>query len=145
MTREETNARSQLKALAAQDQGPPAVATRASRDPDLRLRPDRWLLDQARRWRLGLCVSARLLAGSLGRCSTSTERADTEIKHFVDERDFQLVMSAIRALDSLGKRRFARRNGLHRGADEVAWRRAVEQLLLDALAHPLRSSQPESL
>jgi hypothetical protein len=57
-----------------------------------------------------------------------------EIKELVDERDFHVVMSAIRALDSLGKRRFLRRQGFRRTLDEDAWRSTVEQLLVDALA-----------
>jgi hypothetical protein len=43
-------------------------------------------------------------------------------------------MEAIRALDSLGKRRFVRRGGLRRRLDEPAWRDTVERLLVDALA-----------
>jgi hypothetical protein len=66
----------------------------------------------------------------------TAEAADREIKHLVSDRDFHLVMSAIRALDSLGKRRFMRRRGLRRELDEAAWRGAVERLLLDALAVP---------
>jgi hypothetical protein len=64
------------------------------------------------------------------------ERASAEIRQLVPERDFQLVMEAIRALDSLGKRRFVQRRGLRRTLDEVAWRDTVERLLLDALAVP---------
>jgi hypothetical protein len=62
------------------------------------------------------------------------ERASQEIKDLVDERDFHLVMEAIRALDSLGKHRFVHRRGLRRTLDEAAWRDTVEQLLVDALA-----------
>ena len=43
-------------------------------------------------------------------------------------------MSAIRALDALGKRRFLRRRGLVRVLDEAAWRDTVERLLVDTLA-----------
>jgi hypothetical protein len=62
------------------------------------------------------------------------DEASREIKDLVDERDFHLVMEAIRALDSLGKRRFLRRRGLVRELDEEAWRDTVERLLVDALA-----------
>jgi hypothetical protein len=63
------------------------------------------------------------------------EPASQQIRHLVPEqRDFHLVMEAIRALDSLGKRRFMRRRGLHHALDEAAWRSAVEKLLVDALA-----------
>ena len=64
----------------------------------------------------------------------TTDRASTEIKDLVPERDFRLVMDAIRALDSLGKHQFVRRQGLHRTLDEAAWRNTVERLLVDALA-----------
>jgi hypothetical protein len=60
--------------------------------------------------------------------------AKREIKEFVPPEDFRLVMSAIRALDVLGKRRFQRRQGLRRALDEAAWRDTVERLLVDALA-----------
>jgi hypothetical protein len=60
--------------------------------------------------------------------------AKPEIKEFVPDEDFRLVMAAIRALDTLGKRRFMRRHGLRRTLDEAAWRSTVERLLVDALA-----------
>jgi hypothetical protein len=60
--------------------------------------------------------------------------ADREIKELVSEHDFALVMNAIRALDSLGKRRFLRWHRLRRQLDEVAWRNTVERLLIDVLA-----------
>ena len=65
----------------------------------------------------------------------TTAAADREIKDLVDERDFHLVMEAIRALDALGKRRFMRRHGFVRELDESSWRDTVERLLVDALAH----------
>jgi hypothetical protein len=72
--------------------------------------------------------------------------ASREIRHHVPERDFHLVMEAIRALDSLGKRRFLRWHGLRRELDEAAWRNTVEQLLVDALAGraPVPGGQPVS-
>jgi hypothetical protein len=69
--------------------------------------------------------------------------ADREIKNLVDERDFHLVMSAIRALDGLGKRRFLRRRGLRRELDEAAWRGTVERLLIDALSDRAPAVGPE--
>ena len=71
----------------------------------------------------------------------TTAAADSSIKGLVDERDFHLVMEAIRALDSLGKSRFLRRRGLVRELDATAWRDTVERLLVDALA--LSSPAPE--
>jgi hypothetical protein len=60
--------------------------------------------------------------------------AKSQIKEFMPEEDFHLVMEAIRALDMLGKRRFLRRQGLRRVLDEAAWRDTVERLLVNALA-----------
>ncbi|HEY7197044.1 MAG TPA: hypothetical protein VH306_07645 [Gaiellaceae bacterium] len=60
--------------------------------------------------------------------------ADHELKAFVPDEDFRLVMGAIRALDALGRHRFLRRHGLSRVLDEAAWRDTVERLLVDALA-----------
>ena len=65
---------------------------------------------------------------------SGTGAATNEIKDFVAEDDFRLVMAAIRALDVLGKRRFLRRRGLSNTLDEAAWRTTVEHLLIDALA-----------
>jgi hypothetical protein len=70
----------------------------------------------------------------------TSDAASREIKDLVDDHDFHLVMEAIRALDSLGKRRFLRWQGLHRELDEAAWRDAVERLLVDALAQPAHDS-----
>ena len=69
--------------------------------------------------------------------------AKAGIKEAVSAEDFALVMSAIRGLDVLGRRRFVRwqqgRFGLpRRELDEAAWRDAVERLLVEALAGPPR-------
>jgi hypothetical protein len=71
-----------------------------------------------------------------------TAAATTEIKGFVPEEDFRLVMAAIRALDVLGKRRFLRRRGLSHTLDETAWRSTVERLLIDALAKDAPEQSP---
>ena len=62
-----------------------------------------------------------------------------ELKAYVGEEDFALVMGAIRAFDRLGKRRFMRwqsgRYGIPvRRLDEQRWRSAVERILVDVLA-----------
>jgi hypothetical protein len=75
----------------------------------------------------------------------TSEQASSEIKDLVDQRDFHLVMEAIRALDSLGKRRFVHRRGLSRELDESAWRATVEQLLVDALAAHATESEPAAV
>ncbi|MBV8940129.1 MAG: hypothetical protein JO321_16370 [Solirubrobacterales bacterium] len=146
MTREEKTARHQLEALAVDGRG-------------------RQLLQLALR---GIQTSGRGLTigcwvkpgGGVAGCVfqhaywqgvdeglfETTATANKEIKHLVAERDFHLVMEAIRALDTLGKRRFMRRQGLQRTLDEAAWRDTVERLLVDALAEhaaaPDRSPVP---
>lgn len=63
-----------------------------------------------------------------------------EIRGYVGDDDFALVMRAIRAFDALGKRRFRRwqrsgRLGLPwRTLDEERWRAGVERILIDVLA-----------
>jgi hypothetical protein len=67
-----------------------------------------------------------------------------EIKDYVGDEDFALVMGAIRAFDSLGRRRFTRWTlgsyGVpRRSLDEERWQATVERILIDALA----DSRPE--
>jgi hypothetical protein len=62
-----------------------------------------------------------------------------ELKDFVGDADFELVLGAIRAFDVLGRRRYLRwqrgRFGLPmRRLDEQAWRASVERILVDVLA-----------
>ena len=62
-----------------------------------------------------------------------------EIKEYVGEEDFALVMDAVRAFDVLGKRRFLRwgrgRYGIPRKMlEEEQWRATVERILIDVLA-----------
>jgi hypothetical protein len=143
MTREETIARRQLRALAADERG-------------------RLLLQLALR---GIQTSGRGVTigcwvkpgGGVSGCVfqhaywqgltegvfDTTAAANREIRDLVDDRDFHLVMEAIRALDSLGKRRFLRRRGLVRELDEAAWRDTVERLLVDALAQSQPAPEPE--
>jgi hypothetical protein len=134
MTREETVARRQLEALAVDERGRLLLqlALRGIQTSGRGLTIGCWVkpgggvsgcVFQHAYWR-------GLAEGVFG----TTDAADREIKDFVDERDFHLVMEAIRALDSLGKRRFLLRRGLRRTLDEVAWRAAVEGLLVGALA-----------
>jgi hypothetical protein len=71
-----------------------------------------------------------------------------ELRRFVGDEDFALVMGAIRSLDALGKRRFLRWRrsrplGLPRRVlDEAAWRSAVERILVDVLADGVREPRP---
>jgi hypothetical protein len=64
-----------------------------------------------------------------------------EIKDYVGDQDFALVMGAIRAFDALGKRRFRNwRRGRFgvpvRALDEQRWRATVERLVIEALSAP---------
>lgn len=63
-----------------------------------------------------------------------------ELRDYVGDEDFALVMRAIRAFDALGKRRFRRfqRSGPLglpvRALDEERWQVEVEAILIDVLA-----------
>jgi hypothetical protein len=63
-----------------------------------------------------------------------------QIRGYVGDADFALVMQAIRAFDALGQRRFRRwrRSGPFglpwRTLDEERWRAALERILIDVLA-----------
>jgi hypothetical protein len=149
MTREETIARRQLEALAADARGRLLLqlALRGIQTSGRGLTIGCWVKPGGG---VSGCVFQHaywqgIAEGVFG----TTEAATREIKDFVDERDFRLVMEAIRALDSLGKLRFLVRRGLRRTLDEVAWRAAVERLLVDALAQrppaPRREPVPSSL
>jgi hypothetical protein len=134
MTRQETIARRQLEALAGEERGRQLLqlALRGIQTSGRGLTIGCWVNPGGG---VSGCVFQHaywqgIAEGSFG----SGERASREIKDLVDERDFHLVMEAIRALDSLGKHRFMRRRGLRRSLDETVWRRTVEQLLVDALA-----------
>lgn len=137
MTREETIARHQLEALAADERGRMLLqlALRGIQTSGHGLTIGCWVKPGGG---VSGCVFQHAYwQGVAEGVFDTTEAADTEIKELVDERDFHLVMEAIRALDSLGKRRFLRRHGLVRELDEDAWRDTVECLLVDALAQSM--------
>jgi hypothetical protein len=134
MTKEELAARRDLAALAADEQGRALLqlALRGIQESENGLTIGCWVkadggvsgcLFQHAYWQ-GVAEGAFVADGA----------AKTEIKDFVPEEDFALVMRAIRALDTLGGSRFIRRRGLRRELDESAWRDAVEGLLVDSLA-----------
>lgn len=144
MTREETKARQQLEALAADERGRLLLqlALRGIQTSGHGLTIGCWVKPGGG---VSGCVFQHAYwQGVSEGVFDTTAAADREIKDLVDERDFHLVMEAIRALDSLGKRRFLRRHGLMRNLDEEAWRDAVERLLVDALAQgvPAAGRQP---
>jgi hypothetical protein len=142
MTREERKARQQLAALAAEEQGRALLqlALRGIQTSGRGVTIGCWVKSgggvsgcvfQHAYWQ---GVAEGTFDGIGQGTFATTERASREIRDLVPERDFHLVMEAIRALDSLGKRRFVRRQGLHRTLDERAWQATVERLLVDALA-----------
>jgi len=135
MTREQTTARDRLEALAADERGRLLLqlALRGIQTSGHGLTVGCWVKPGGG---VSGCVFQHAYWQGLAEgVFATTGAADREIKGLVDERDFHLVMEAIRALDSLGKRRFLRRRGLLRELDEDAWRDTVERLLVDALAH----------
>jgi hypothetical protein len=151
MTREESKARERLAALAAEEQGRALLqlALRGIQTSGRGVTIGCWVkpgggvsgcVFQHAYWQ-GVAEGTfePITDGTLA----TPETASREIKDLVAERDFHLVMEAIRALDSLGKRRFVRRQGLHRTLDEQAWRRTVEWLLVDALAEQAAAPAPD--
>jgi hypothetical protein len=134
MTREESRARRELEALAAEPRGRELLqlALRGIQTSNCGLTVGCWVKPGGG---VSGCVFQHAYwQGVAEGVFVSSDYASTEIRQLVDEDDFRLVMSAIRALDRLGRRRFLRRDGLHRTLDEEAWRRTVETLLVDALA-----------
>ena len=146
MTREETSARRQLEALAADERGRQLLqlALRGIQTSGRGLTIGCWVKPGGG---VSGCVFQHAYwQGVAEGVFTTTDTASREIKDHVDDRDFHAVMEAIRALDRLGKHRFMGRHGLHRELDEVAWRDTVERLLVDALAHePRRWPRRESV
>ncbi len=157
MTREERTARSELTALARDDQGRLLLqlALRGIQDSGRGLTYGCWVkrdggvsgcLFQHAYWQgvaEGVFKPAEVPSGEI------TEVPSSEIKDFVGEEDFALVMRSIRAFDALGKRRFRHWSlGPHgiplRTLDEEEWQSTVEGLIVDALAdtRPDVSGQP---
>lgn len=134
MTREETLARRQLEALADDQRGRQLLqlALRGIQTSGRGLTIGCWVKPGG--GASGCVFQHAYWQGVAEGAFETGDEAAREIKDHVDERDFRLVMEAIRALDRLGKRRFLRRQGLHRTLDEAAWRGTVERMLVDALA-----------
>jgi hypothetical protein len=140
MTREERTARRELAALAHEERGRSLLqlALRGIQESGRGLTIGCWVKPGGG---VAGCVFQHAYWQGVVEGAFAGSEAATEIKDFVPEEDFRLVMAAIRALDVLGKRRFLRRRGLLRTLDEAAWRTAVENLLIDALAE--RAPEPE--
>jgi hypothetical protein len=134
MTREERIARRELAALASEERGRLLLqlALRGIQESGHGLTIGCWVKPGG--GVAGCVFQHAYWQGVAEGAFEGTATASTEIKDFVPEEDFRLVMAAIRALDVLGKRRFLQRHGLWRALDEAAWRRTVEQLLIGALA-----------
>lgn len=148
MTREETSARRQLEALAGDERGRQLLqlALRGIQTSGRGVTIGCWVKPDGG---VSGCVFQHAYwQGVSEGVFEAASRADSEVRAHVDEEEFHLVMEAIRALDSLGKRRFLRRHGLRRELDEVAWRGTVERLLIHALsqgtATPGRERLPAS-
>lgn len=134
MTREERIARRELAALASEEHGRLLLqlALRGIHESSRGLTIGCWVKPGG--GVAGCVFQHAYWQGVAEGAFDGTENATAEIKDFVPEEDFRLVMAAIRALDVLGKRRFLRRRRLWRTLDETAWRSEVEQLLVEALA-----------
>jgi hypothetical protein len=144
MTREETIARRQLEALAADQRGRALLqlALRGIQTSSRGLTIGCWVKPGGG---VSGCVFQHAYwQGVAEGVFATTDAAAREIRQLVDERDFHAVMEAIRALDRLGKQRFLRRRGLRRELDETAWRDTVERLLVDALAQSPRPASREA-
>lgn len=134
MTREERTARSELETLAAREPGRKLLqlALRGIHESGHGVTIGCWVKPNGG---VSGCVFQHAYwQGVAEGAFAPAEAAKPGIKEFVPAEDFRLVMDAIRALDLLGRRRFLRRRGVRRVLDEVAWRNAVERLLVDALA-----------
>jgi hypothetical protein len=150
MTREESAARRQLRALAAEEKGRVLLqlALRGIQTSSHGLTVGCWVKPGGG---AAGCVFQHaywqgVAEGVFVPDEAASEPASREIRALVPEQtDFHLVMEAIRALDSLGKRRFMPRRGLRRSLDEAAWRSAVERLLVDALARPAAAPEGEAI
>jgi hypothetical protein len=134
MTGEERTARSELSALASHERGRSLLqlALRGIHESGHGLTIGCWVKPTGG---VSGCVFQHAYwQGVAEGAFVPAQAAKPEIKEYVSDEDFELVMGAVRALDVLGKRRFLRREGLSRVLDEAAWRDTVESLLVDALA-----------
>jgi hypothetical protein len=134
MTREERIARRELAALASEERGRLLLqlALRGIQESGHGLTIGCWVKPGG--GVAGCVFQHAYWQGVAEGAFEGTATATTEIKDFVPQEDFRLVMAAIRALDVLGKRRFQQRRGLWHTLDEAAWRSTAEQLLIGALA-----------
>ena len=112
MTRQETIARHQLETLAGEERGRQLLqlALRGIQTSGRGLTIGCWVKPGGG---VSGCVFQHAYWQGVAEGAFDTsEQASREIKDLVPEEDFHLVMEAIRALDSLGKQQFVRRQGL---------------------------------
>jgi hypothetical protein len=142
VTRDEANVDRELRALARDDRGRALLqlALRGIQESGRGLTYGCWVkrdggvsgcLFQHAYWQ-GAAEGVFAPAGAV-------RTTNAELKDFVGEEDFVLVMRAVRAFDALGRSSFRHwehgRFGLPvRRLDEAAWRATVERLLIGALA-----------
>lgn len=149
MTREERTTRDELNALATDDQGRHLLqlALRGIQDSGRGLTYGCWVKRDG--GVSGCLFQHAYWQGVAEGVFKPAEVPSGEIKDFVGEEDFALVMRSIRAFDALGKRRFRHWSlGPHgvprRTLDEEEWQSTAERLIVDALAdtRPDVSGQP---
>jgi hypothetical protein len=140
VNREEATVRSELSALAADTRGRALLqlALRGIQDSGRGLTYGCWSKPDG--GVSGCIFQHAYWQGAAEGVFRAVERTPgRELKTFVGDADFALVMRAIRAFDALGRRRFRRwqlgRFGMPaRRLDQAAWRSTIERILVDVLA-----------
>ena len=149
MTREEQKVRAELESLARDDQGRRLLqlALRGIQESGRGLTYGCWVKRDG--GVSGCLFQHAYWQGVTEGVFSPAEMPKGEIKDFVGDEDFALVMRSIRAFDALGKRRFTRWSvgpyGIpRRRVDQAEWQATVERLIVDALAdtRPDSAGQP---
>ena len=149
MTREERKVRDELESLARDDQGRRLLqlALRGIQESGRGLTYGCWVKRDG--GVSGCLFQHAYWQGVTEGVFSPAEMPKGEIKDFVGDEDFALVMRSIRAFDALGKRRFTHWSlgpyGIpKRSLDQVEWQSTVERLIVDALAdtRPDSAGQP---
>lgn len=144
MTREERTARDELSILARDERGRALLqlALRGVQDSGRGLTFGCWV---KRDGGVSGCLFQHAYWQGLGEgVFEPAELPNRQIRAYVGDDDFALVMRAIRAFDALGKRRFVRWRRHPRlwipwrTLDETRWRSTVERILIDVLAGGVR-------
>jgi hypothetical protein len=144
VTREERTVRDELSSLAEDDQGRRLLqfALRGVQESGRGLTYGCWVKRDS--GVSGCLFQHAYWQGVAEGAFTPAGKQATQIREYVGDEDFALVMGGIRAFDALAKRRFKRWSrsgplGLPlRTLDEERWRAAVESILIDVLAGGVR-------